>query len=218
MWTVYLALEPYVRRNWPQTLIASTSVLGGRIQDPVVGRDVLAGVAVGVLWAVINMGVNWLLRGPNPSPKIVSSDALLGLRSTLAIVLTIVPAAARNTLLFFFLLFLLRVVLRNQWLAAAAFATIFAVQTSAGNREFAISVAVGLVIWGSTALVVLRWGLLALAAAYFTDNLLLNVPVTAHTSAWYFGNTIFMLATVVALAAWALRTSVAGRWKGEWFA
>ncbi len=33
MWTVYLALEPYVRRYWPQTLIASTSVLAGRAQD-----------------------------------------------------------------------------------------------------------------------------------------------------------------------------------------
>ena len=218
MWTVYLALEPYVRRNWPQTLIASTSALGGHMQDPVVGRDVLAGVASGVLWAAINVCVNWSLRGANPSPKFVSTDALLGLRSTLALVLTIVPEAARNTLLFFFLLFVLRVVLRNQWLAAAAFAVIFAVPTSAGNREFAISLAVGLVIWGSTAVVVLRWGLLSLGVAYFTDNLLLNVPVTAHTSAWYFGNTVFMLATVVALAAWAVRTSIAGRWKGEWFA
>ena len=220
VWTLYLALEPYVRRNWPQTLIASTSALNGRIQDPVVGRDVLAGVAVGVLWALINVCVNWWTRGADPSPKVVSTDALLGLRGTIGTLLAMVPSAARNTLIFFFLLFLLRVVLRNQWLAAAVFALIFAALNSVGNPELALSLALNLVIWGSIALVVLRWGLLSLAVAYFTDNLLLNVPVTANTSAWYFGNTVFMLAIIVALAVWAARTSISARrvWEREWFA
>jgi len=36
IWTVYIALEPYVRRRWPQTLISWSSVLIGRIRDPIV--------------------------------------------------------------------------------------------------------------------------------------------------------------------------------------
>ena len=48
MWTVYMALEPYVRRRWPQTLISWSAVLIGRIRDAVVGRDVLIGCAAGV--------------------------------------------------------------------------------------------------------------------------------------------------------------------------
>ena len=220
MWTVYLALEPYVRRNWPQTLIASTSVLAGRVQDPVVGRDVLTGVAMGVLWTLINMLANWWTRDADPGPMLVSTDALLGLRATLAMVLTFVPFSARNTLLFFFLLFLLRVLLRNQWAAAIAFAAIFAALISAGSHELALSLAVGFLIWGSTAVMVLRWGLLSLAVGLLTNDLLLNVPVTGHTSAWYFGNTVFMLAIIVALAAWAARASIESRrlWTREWFA
>src|ERR1022692_4430790 len=47
IWMVYIALEPYVRRRWPQTLISWSSVLIGRVRDPVVGRDVLIGAAAG---------------------------------------------------------------------------------------------------------------------------------------------------------------------------
>jgi hypothetical protein len=171
----------------------------------------MTGVAMGVLWAAINTCVNWWTRSADPGPKFISTDTLLGLRSTLAAVLTILPLSVRNTLLFFFLLFVLRVVLRNQWLAAAVFALIFAVLTSLGNKELALSLVVEFVVWGLTALTVLRWGLLALAVAYFTDLLLLNVPVTTHTGAWYFGNTVFMLAIVVALAGWGLWTSLGER-------
>jgi hypothetical protein len=220
MWTVYLALEPYVRRNWPQTLISTTSILGGRANDPVVGRDVLVGVAMGVLWSLINLTVNWWLRDADPSPMLVSTDALLGLRPTLGMILTFVPYSARNTLLFFFLLFLLRVLLRNQWAAAAGFAAIFAVLTSVNNSDFLIALVVNLVIWGSRAVMVLRCGLLSLAAGLLVNDLLLNVPVTGNTGAWYFGNSAFMLAVVVALAVWATRTSIQGRrvWEREWFA
>src|SRR5206468_3223804 len=46
LWTVYIALEPFVRRHWPQVLVSWTNVLTGRMRDPVVGRDVLIGAAL----------------------------------------------------------------------------------------------------------------------------------------------------------------------------
>ena len=52
MWVLYLALEPYVRRYWPQAMISWTRALGGRWRDPLVGRDVLYGVVLGVLSAI----------------------------------------------------------------------------------------------------------------------------------------------------------------------
>src|SRR6185295_12946481 len=54
MWTVYIALEPYVRRRWPQTLISWSTVLIGRVRDAVVGRDVLIGCAAGSAVAILN--------------------------------------------------------------------------------------------------------------------------------------------------------------------
>ena len=62
---VYLALEPIIRRRAPEVLISSTRLLAGRRWDPRVGRDLLAGLVLGVGasascialgWATVNLG------------------------------------------------------------------------------------------------------------------------------------------------------------------
>ena len=66
---------------------------------------------------------------------------------------------------------------------------------------------------------VLRWGLLSLAVGLFVAAILLRAPATLNSSAWYFGSAIFTLASIVALAAWAFHTSIAGQrlWKRNLF-
>ena len=69
MWTVYVALEPFVRRHWPQTMIAWTTLLSGRVRDPIVGRDVLFGVALGTALGLIDRVVNmWMFEREVPRP------------------------------------------------------------------------------------------------------------------------------------------------------
>src|SRR5262249_52615136 len=46
-WILYLALEPWVRRRWPQTMISWTRLVSGQLRDPLVGRDILFGVMLG---------------------------------------------------------------------------------------------------------------------------------------------------------------------------
>ena len=41
----YLAVEPYARRNWPDSLISWNRVLAGKLRDPLVASHVLAGFA-----------------------------------------------------------------------------------------------------------------------------------------------------------------------------
>lgn len=61
--TLYLALEPYVRRRWPQAIVSWSRLTTGRIRDPLVGRDVLWGVVLGVVWSlVISVGLIVLNR------------------------------------------------------------------------------------------------------------------------------------------------------------
>ena len=48
-WVLYIALEPYVRRRWPATLVSWSRLLAGGFRDPMVGRDVLAGCLYGAL-------------------------------------------------------------------------------------------------------------------------------------------------------------------------
>jgi hypothetical protein len=57
----------------------------------------------------------------------------------------------------------------------------------------------------------LRFGLLALIASSFVYVLLILFPITADFSAWYAGASLFAVLGVAAIAAFAFRTSLAGR-------
>ncbi len=208
VWTAYLALEPYVRRNWPRTLISSTSVLAGRIGDPVVGRDVLAGMLAAAVMLVMGHGLNaWVSQG---QPHLTDTEPLFGLRGMLGALLQQVPYAVRNSLFFLFLLFLLRVLLRKEWAAVLAFAAIFTALTTHPGSHAMLEIGVALPIEAIMAVVLLRWGLLAGAVAYWLDNIL-DIPITTHTGAWYHGYAVAVLVVVAAMAGWALKTSMKGR-------
>jgi serine/threonine protein kinase len=220
VWTVYIALEPYVRRRWPQTLISWTSVLTGRLRDPIVGRDVLVGIALGVMLPVISgLPSLWLQRVGAEPPDLGSTSVLLGARSTIGTWLMTVPHGVRDALFFFFLIFVLRVLLRNQWVAAAAFALLFSSLNFLGASHPVVNGITSLLALGLFAFSVLRWGLLTLAVGIYVAGVLGNSQVTVQSSAWYFGSTVFMLGSVLALTAWAFHTSIAGRrlWKQDLF-
>ena len=48
VWLLYIALEPHLRRVWPETMIGWSRLLAGGVRDPLVGRDVLVGVLVAI--------------------------------------------------------------------------------------------------------------------------------------------------------------------------
>ena len=50
VWTLYMAIEPWIRRRWPHAIISWSRLISGQVRDPLVGRDVLIGVALGVVW------------------------------------------------------------------------------------------------------------------------------------------------------------------------
>jgi len=122
-----------------------------------------------------------------------------------------VPSAWRNALLFLFLLYLLRAVLRNQWIAAAAFTAVFLPLSGISSSHLLLDLTAASLAWGITAIVLLRWGPLALAMQHWFYATLTRVPITTHTGAWYYGSAIWMLVLLVAMAAWALRTSMKGQ-------
>ena len=55
MYLIYLGLEPWVRRTSPLVLVGWSRVLAGRLRDPLVGRDVLIGVACGAVGGLLNL-------------------------------------------------------------------------------------------------------------------------------------------------------------------
>ena len=212
LWTLYMALEPFVRRRWPQVLVSWTNVLTGRLRDPVVGRDVLLGVALGVAWTLM-IRVLDLTSGGRAIADFTGEVALLsGLRATLGVVLESAPNAIRNVLFFFFLLFVLRVVLRREWAAVLAFAGLFLLLDLFGSQDRPlIAGLMSFLYFGSGALVVVRWGLLSYAVGHFVTDMLMNITATVDASAWYFGNMLVLIGVVLGLAAWGFYTSLGGR-------
>jgi hypothetical protein len=210
MWTVYLALEPFVRRHWPRVLVSWTNVLTGRASDPVVGRDALIGVALGIWFTLIFRTISFETDGAANFPGEV--ELLLGLRSTIGVVLQEGLYAIRNVLLYFFLLFAMRMLLRSQWAAIIAFTAFFTLLNALGNDRVWLGGLVGLLYFGTACLVIVRFGgLLAFVVGAFVSPLLFDVVLTLDSSAWYFGNTLFVLAVVASLAIWAFYTATGGR-------
>jgi hypothetical protein len=103
------------------------------------------------------------LFGPaNQTPNMPSEDLILSARGALREVLENVPHAVRDTLVFFFAIFLLRILLRKEWLGALAFTLLFvgvAISSGASKTDLFFTA----IIYGSFALVTMRFGLLALA-------------------------------------------------------
>ena len=210
LWTIYLAFEPYVRRHWPHSLISWTRLLSGQWRDPLVGRDVLWGAALGAAWTLIGRVMDLIAGGAQqPAPTWTDERLLLGLRQAFGAWLARGPHEVRDALLFFFLLFLLRVVLKRQALAAAAFVAVLTVPLAVRGDFVLWSVVAGIAIYGLAAAVILRFGLLALAAGFCVAGFI-GPPVTLHTGAWYFGNVLLLFGSAVVLAAWAFHTALGG--------
>jgi serine/threonine-protein kinase len=209
-WMLYLALEPWVRRRWPQTVISWSRLLSGQFRDPLVGRDILFGVMLGVVWILLFQLRAIPMMHLGAAPGLYQTEYLMGGREALGAWLMQIPASILGTLQFFFLLLGLKVVLRKDWLAAIAFVALFALPQGLSSSYAAVEVPAWILIYAIAVLIVYRFGLIPLACAIFTINMLANVPFTADFSAWYMTTSVLALLSVVALAGWGFYQSLGG--------
>jgi Protein kinase domain len=216
---LYLALEPYVRRHWPQAIISWSRLMAGRVRDPLVGRDVLWGVMLGVVWSLVIAVGLLALKREGATPQLPSTSLLLGGRQVAGIWLLNVVQCILGTVEFFFVLFLFKVLLRNKWLAAAAFTVIFAARNILQGDHPQIMAPVWIVVFAIAAFALSRFGIITLSVAIFVANQLLNVPFTTDFSAWYAPGAWGVLLSFIAIAGWGFYTSLGGQklWKDELF-
>ncbi|MGB7555271.1 MAG: protein kinase, partial [Candidatus Korobacteraceae bacterium] len=216
---LYLAIEPFVRRRWPHAIISWSRLMAGQVRDPLVGRDVLYGVLLGMVWALI-YSIFYLLRlRAGDAPALGTTDFLLGARHVLGSWMWHLATSVQGTLLFFFVMFVLRVLLRKPWLAALAFVAVWTAIKTIGSHHILIDVSTFAAIYAIAAFVVLRFGFIALAIGMFTVDVLLNIPVTTNLSSWYLGGSLFVMLTIIGLAVWGFYISLAGQkiWKESLF-
>jgi hypothetical protein len=210
-YVVYMAIEPYVRRHWPHAIISWSRLLTGRIRDPLVGRDVLFGVILGVTWTLIFEFMYLALRHIGATPDLSSTEFFFGVRQVVGACTSHAALSIQATLAFFFLMFVFRVIFRKPWLAAIAFVAFWTATKAYDNHHFIYIVPAYLAVYGIAAYVILRFGFIALAVGIFTIDLLANLPITTDLSSWFIGNSVFVVALIAAMAVWGCYSALAGQ-------
>jgi len=213
-WIVYVAIEPYVRRRWPQIMITWSRLLGGGVRDPLVGGHLLIGGAFGVGFVAWSFVVSFYHEQFGALDTGLNLDSMLDARHmTLVLDRAFVDSIIASLFLLLFF-FLLRTLFRRLWLAAAAFIVVFSLFIFSSTEWGQL----GLFDWVTVPLfaallvfILTRFGVLALLVAFSVSTALQDFPLAADLSTWYAGSSLFAITSVLALTAYALYTALAGR-------
>jgi serine/threonine-protein kinase len=217
VWLCYLALEPYVRRLWPHSLIAWRRLLDGRWRDPLVHQSLLLGALFGSLWTVMSMldEIAPALLDNSLPPYPVDSVQLataMSFRATIANLLSLVAESTYEGLFSLLLLMVLRLVLRRPWPAVTLYLALTGtVATLYASHLGTAWLTIGLGVAFTGAYALIRFGLLTLIAGLLVNAVLLSFPVTTDLNAWYAGAGLFAMAVVAALAAVGFWRTMAGQ-------
>jgi serine/threonine protein kinase len=213
-WLLYVAIEPHVRRRWPDSLISWSRLLAGQFRDPVVGRDLLVGILVGVcLRALQTLRLLALNRisGTNEIARAgVDYSGLLGARYVMGGILLNVALYAAFSLSWFVIFFLFRLVLRKEWAAALLMILLSSFPAILGPHPIFDTIT-NVIYWIILLLLLTRFGLLALMMALLAESTLRWFPLTSHLSAWYAQPTILVCFLILAAALFGFYTSTKGR-------
>ncbi|HKG23406.1 MAG TPA: serine/threonine-protein kinase [Blastocatellia bacterium] len=216
-WFLYVALEPYIRRRWPNLIISWSRLMAGGFRDPMVGRDILIGGLLGFghtlaiySMPLLSQWMGWAFPlNPGGQPDATGIRALVAL-----LLINSVTGAILISLGMLFLLLLFYVALRNKFLAATAlwilfYSVIFLAFTSSA-RSWVALVCPAIIATVYTVSVV-RFGLLATIALHLFFTLTFHFPLTPDFSNWYAGTTIFSGLIILGLAVYGFYTSLAGQ-------
>ena len=215
VWMFYLALEPYVRKTWPETVISWSRALGGKLIDPVIASHVLAGLAVGVAATILAELTNLLpmyFGRAAAIPDLRMLVRLLARENPTAVAIWSLLEAFYIGLLYLLTLVVFLIVFRRKWAAGAAFVVVCGLS----NLQW---ISPSWVQWSQSALVMclillllVRYGLVAAIAGMWCMYLFRFLPITADMTVWYSNQTRYavVLISVIAVAAATLAT---GKWR-----
>ena len=204
---LYLAIEPYVRRNWPDALISFARFTSSRFRDPLVASHILVGLAVGMAMMVVGYA---LLLASHQQLETFPVEDLNGFRFLYGSLLAAPQFVAFTNTALILILVLLRLVLRRTWLVDVVVVAVFVLTAGFGSPIAMLDVALGTILnlW-----VLRRFGVLAQAAFLVTLFLRHNLPWTP--ASWYVSYSLTTPLVVAAVSGWALYTILASRTASE---
>jgi hypothetical protein len=210
IWILYMALEPFVRRRWPQVLVSWTRLISGDWGDPLIARDILIGVATGLLVTVMRpLGLqlipSWF--GHSGIPSAISFNSVLGMRFALDGFGFSLVGGTLSGIMHISVLFLLRILLKHQILAVISYILFWSVLYITTPFSFVTMAAINALF----AVILMRFGLIALSVGIAIMALFERFPLTLDASAWYSEYSYAILAVLAAIVLVAFRKSLGGR-------
>jgi hypothetical protein len=219
LWVTYLALEPYVRRRWPDGILGWTRLTSGHIRDPRVGRDVLIGCVV-----AIGLGIHQALYDylppfsgyPGPVPLWGQNvNALTGTATTLSIFFDEIVSGVFVAMFVVLAYVLLRLAFRRPSLAIAAAVVLLglfqAQQTLSTAVALWIAILFQAILIAVVITVLVRFGLLVTAVWLAVGNVVGGVPFTSSLSHWSAAPSNMAIAFVLALTCFGFYAARAGQ-------
>ena len=216
IWLLYMALEPYVRKYSADILMSWSRLLSGRVRDPRVGRDLLVGLVAGLTIAVagclVGLVPGWL-GYPPIAPRNMQIELIMSTRRAVSFLLRIPTNALSNGMLITLVFALVRMLVKRTWIAMLVSVAIGAFVVVAQSQNAAqllwLFTAYGLILSLVYIGVLVRFGMFPLMISYLTSTLV-NSGLTADVSKLYAPTSVWLMALVVAMAAFGFYASRAG--------
>ena len=215
IWIWYMALEPLARRFWPQILVTSSRLLLGQTRDPLVGRDLLAGCFCAVIGhLVVSLSFwlqDWLSIG-STRQFAFNEMTIYGVRETIGSVLGAHSGAFFSSFFVVMVLLTCRITLKTERRAKVAFLLLMPLLLTVLTGGNPVLTFLAFLIRSTLLLfLIVRFGLVALITDLTVLNLLIQFPVTADQSHWYFTHGMVAVASIFAIALYGFFTSLGKR-------
>jgi predicted Ser/Thr protein kinase len=214
-WLLYIAIEPFIRKLHPNSLVSWSRLLAGRVSDPAVGRDVLFGVTLFLVQGLAVMISIWALdigKVGLPAFAFASGENPLAATSYFAAVIRY-PAVTVGSNLGFLLVYVVARWMLGRFdraaplfLWAALFLFMFGAYNSPGVTIVGLIMFATISATASTYLAV-RHGLLAFVTFTFFQQVSLQTVVTLDPTDWYFPSTAIFVLIIAALTVFGIKTS-----------
>jgi serine/threonine protein kinase len=209
-WVLYMAIEPFVRRRWPQILVSWTRLLSGDWRDPLVMRDAFVGCAFGVLWICISRSAfflppSWFGGGAFVQRYLFGLGPIIKTRFFISAILNNLSLGILYGLGLTALFFLIWALLRNQKAAIVLTVVIWALLNPVNG------LAISLALSALYLFVLMRFGLVAAVLDWFVMDLFLSFPITLNASEWYAVYGFACLGILAAIVLYAFHASLGGQ-------
>lgn len=210
-WAYYMAIEPFVRRQWPRMLVGWSRLMGGEWGDPQVGREILIGTLSALAIASLFVPVTALAVRDGREFPLAEEFYFRALGSTRELtggVFQLLPWAVFVSLMWMVLLLMLRRVLRHDLAAIGVLSVLTVGLVPPSQWIFALVMLAGNLV---SLYMALRVGFLALVAGATVGLALSSLPVSPGTPG-FVGSLSWLTVAVIAVPAlFGLYTSLAGQ-------